>query len=63
MENRIKNNYNFKNATSVAFACFKGEKKALQMLVSSIPKKDTWQKIGSSGLHVAYEYALMSDVL
>ena len=33
MENRIKNDYNFKNATSVAFAFFKGENNALQMLV------------------------------
>ena len=47
------------------FAFFKGENEALQMIVSSILIKDTRLKLGtgSSGLHVAYEYALMSDVL
>ena len=34
MENRIKKNFNLKNATSVAFAFFKGENIALQMIVS-----------------------------
>ena len=46
MENRIKNNYNFKNATSVAFAFFKGENKALQMLVSRFLETKSSRKLG-----------------